>query len=122
MADVGRMNYAEYASADLAWNIVDGDVTLLDGIDLILTRGHQPGHQSAVVRLPNSGTHILVGDVADLLENFEREVLGSSMDDTAALASIRRLKEIARTENGKLIPLHDPGFVQNTRLSPLSYD
>ena len=122
MADTRRMNYAEYAGAALNWNIVDGDATLMDGIDLILTRGHQPGHQSAVVRLPTTGTHILTGDVADLLENFDREVLGSSMDDPAALASIRRLKSIARAENGRIVPLHDPGFVQKAKLSPLFYD
>lgn len=122
MADKGRMNYAEYAGAGLNWNIVEGDVTLMDGIDLILTRGHQPGHQSAVIRLPKSGTHILVGDVADLLENFDREVLGSSMDDVAALASIRRLKAIARDTGGQIIPLHDPGFVQSARLAPSFYD
>lgn len=122
MADTGRMNYAEYAGAELNWNIVEGDVTLMDGIELILTRGHQPGHQSAVIRLPRSGTKILVGDVADLLENFDREVLGSSMDDTAALASIQRLKAIARAEDGQIIPLHDPGFVQHAILAPLFYD
>ncbi len=122
MADTRRMNYAEYAEAGLNWNVVDGDITLMDGIDLVLTRGHQPGHQSAVVRLPGSGTHILVGDVADLLENFDREVLGSSMDDVAALASIRRLKAIARDTGGQIVPLHDPGFVQTAKLAPLFYD
>jgi len=122
MADTKRRNYSEYGGKDLNWNIVDGDITLMDGIDLVLTRGHQPGHQSAVVRVPNSGTHILIGDVADLLENFDREVLGSSMDDDDALASIRRLKDIARAENGRLVPLHDPGFVQTAKLAPLFYD
>lgn len=122
MADTRRMNYAEYASPWIDWNIVDGDVRLMDGIDLVLTRGHQPGHQSAVVRLPGSGTRILVGDVADLRENFDREVLGSSMDDPAALASIRRLKDIARAENSRLVLLHDPDFVQTAKLAPLFYD
>lgn len=121
MADRGRMNFADYADPALRWNIVDGDVTLLPGLDLVLTRGHQPGHQSAVVRLAQDGVKILTGDVADLLENFEREVLGASMDDAAALASIRRLNAIARETGGELIPLHDPGFVQRARLAPLYY-
>jgi N-acyl homoserine lactone hydrolase len=115
-------NFAEYGDAAINWNIVDGDVQVMPGIDLVLTRGHRPGHQSAVVRLPNSGVKILIGDVADLLENFDREILGSSMDDTAALASIRRLKAIASETGGELVPLHDPGFVQTARLAPLFYD
>ena len=121
LADTGRMNFADYADPALRWNIIDGDVTLMPGLDLVLTRGHQPGHQSAVVHLETDGVKILVGDVADLLENFEREVLGSGMDDAASLASIRRLNAIARETRGELVPLHDPGFVQRARLAPLFY-
>ncbi len=121
LADTARMNYADYADPAIRWNIVDGDVTLMPGLDLVLTRGHQPGHQSAVVRLREDGVKILVGDVADLLENFEREVLGSGMDDAASLASIRRLNAIARETGGELIPLHDPLFVQRARLAPNYY-
>jgi N-acyl homoserine lactone hydrolase len=65
---------------------------------------------------------ILIGDAADLLENFDREILGSSVDDAAALASIRRLKRIASETDGELIPLHDPTFVQTTRLAPQWFD
>lgn len=122
LADTDRKNYDEYATPGIRWNIVDGDTTLMPGLDLVLTRGHQPGHQSAVVRLPNTGVQILVGDVADLIENFDREVLGSSMDDPAALASIRKLKGIARETGGELVPLHDPNFVQTARLAPQFYD
>jgi len=120
-ADTGRANFAEYASPSIRWNVIDGDVELMPGLDLVLTRGHQPGHQSAVVRLPESGVKILVGDVADLIENFDREVLGSSMDDVAAMESIRRLKRIAQNTGGELIPLHDPNFVQGARLAPQFY-
>lgn len=108
--------------SDIRWNVVDGDFQLMPGLDLVLTRGHRPGHQSAIVTLPESGVKILVGDVADLLENFSREVLGSSMDDTAALASIKRLNAIAAATGGELVPLHDPNFVQTARLAPLFYD
>ncbi len=104
LADTGRANFQEYGTGSIQWNIVDGDTQLMPGLDLVLTRGHQPGHQSAVIRLPKSGVKILIGDVADLLENFEREVLGSSMDDAAAMESIRRLKAIARDTGGEPYP------------------
>ena len=122
LADTARANFQEYGTGSIQWNIVDDDTQLMPGLDLVLTRGHQPGHQSAVIRLPKSGVKILIGDVADLLENFEREVLGSSMDDAAAMESIRRLKAIARDTGGELIPLHDPNFVQTARLAPLFYE
>ncbi len=121
MADRGRVNFADYSDPSITWNIVDGDMALMPGLDLVLTRGHQPGHQSAVIRLERDGVKILTGDVADLLENFERELIGGAMDDPAALASIRRLNAIARETGGELIPLHDPLFVQRARLAPDHY-
>ncbi len=106
----------------LRWSIVDGDHQLMPGLDLVLTGGHRPGHQSAAVTLPSGAVKILTGDVADLVENFEREVLGSSLDDDASLASIRRLNALARERGGDLVPLHDPSFVQTAKLLPLVYD
>ena len=122
LADKDRKNFEEYGTPDIRWNVVHGDTRLMTGLDLVLTPGHQQGHQSAVVRLPNAGVKIIVVDVAELLENFEREVLGASMDDAAALASIRKLKAIARETGGELVPLHDPKFVQIARLAPAFYD
>lgn len=107
---------------DLDWQIVEGDWKLMDGIEGVFTRGHMPGHQSLVVTLPESGTKILTADAGDLWENFEEEVLpGESCDDAAALASIRRLKSIAKERNGELILLHDPVRVQQIRLAPHFY-
>jgi N-acyl homoserine lactone hydrolase len=123
-SDAGRQSpfFEDIAAPDLDWHVIDGDWSLMPGLDLVLTRGHRPGHQSAVVRLPRSGVKVLTADAADLLENFEREVLGSSMDDDAALASLRRLKAIAAETGGELVPLHDPCFVQTARLAPEYYD
>ena len=77
--------------------------------------------ESGRLAVERDGVKILTGDVADLLENFERERIGGAMDDEAALASIRRLNAIARETGGELIPLHDPLFVQRARLAPDYY-
>jgi N-acyl homoserine lactone hydrolase len=74
-----------------------------------------------VVRLPESGTKVLTADVADLRENFTKEILGSAIDDAAAMASIRRLNAIVAATGAELVPLHDPDFVHNARLAPLFY-
>jgi len=114
---------SDFDFPDMRWDIVDGDWAVMPGLDAILTRGHMPGHQSLVVRLPNSGVKILVADAGDLAENFEDEVLpGESVDDDAALASIRRLKRIARETGGEIVLFHDPNYVQRIRLAPEFYD
>jgi N-acyl homoserine lactone hydrolase len=117
----GRFYFADIASPEIDWHLVDGDCEIMPGLDAILTSGHRPGHQSLVVRLPESGVKVLTADVADLLENFDREILGSAVDDAAAIASIRRIKAIVAETGAELVPLHDPGFVQRARLAPLFY-
>jgi len=116
-----RFYFADIAGRDLDWHLIDGDCEIMPGLDAILTGGHRPGHQSLVVRLPESGTKVLTADVADLRENFDKEILGSAVDDAAALASIRRLNAIVASTGAELVPLHDPDFVHNARLAPLFY-
>jgi len=113
----------DYDFPDLNWHIVDGDWQVMPGLEIILTRGHTPGHQSAVVQLPKSGPLVLTADAGDLWENFEEEILpGESVDDPAALASIRRLKQIAQEREGQLILGHDPNLIQKIKLAPDYYD
>jgi N-acyl homoserine lactone hydrolase len=117
----GRYFFSDIASPDIDWHLIDGDCEIMPGLDAILTGGHRPGHQSLVVQLPESGTKVLTADVADLRENFVSEILGSAVDDVAALASIRRLNAIVASTGAELVPLHDPDFVHNARLAPLFY-
>jgi N-acyl homoserine lactone hydrolase len=114
-------SFAEIDAPGIQWHLIDGDWQMMPGLELILTRGHTAGHQSIIVTLPETGVKVLTGDAADLGENFDREVLGSSMDDVAALASIRRLKQIVADRDGELVVLHDPSFVERARLAPGYY-
>ncbi len=114
-------NHADVAGP-IDWRIMEGDWELMPGIEVLFTPGHRPGHQSAMITLPSGARKILVGDVADLIENFDREILGSSMDDAAAMRSLLRLKALAEEMDGELVPLHDPAYVQTARLSPAYYD
>ncbi|WP_437970032.1 N-acyl homoserine lactonase family protein [Sorangium sp. So ce260] len=112
----------DYDLPGLRWDLVEGDWEALPGLEVLLTRGHTPGHQSVVVALRDTGTVVLVGDAGDLAENFAEEILpGESVDDEAALASIRRLKQIARERRGALLLGHDPALVQELRLAPACY-
>lgn len=112
----------DYVSPSIKWNLIDGDCDFMSDIKILRTRGHTPGHQSIKIKLRESGTKIIVGDAGDLSENFEFEIIpGESVDDEAALQSIRRLKQIAHHECGELIIGHDPNQIQKLKLSPEWY-
>jgi N-acyl homoserine lactone hydrolase len=113
----------DYNSPDVRWQLREGDWELVPGLTLLSTRGHTPGHQSAVVELPRSGTCVLPFDAGDLQENFDLEILpGESVDDAAAMASIVRLKTITRQRQGQMLLFHDPVAIQQMRLAPEFYD
>ncbi len=113
---------SDYAG-DFDWNLLDGDAELMPGLHALSTPGHTPGHMSFRLALPNTGTVILTADAGDLSENFARELLpGDLTDETAALASIRRLKGEAERTGGALFLGHDPAFIQTIKLCPEFYD
>jgi N-acyl homoserine lactone hydrolase len=113
----------DYALPDADWRIIEGDHVLADGIKILSTPGHTPGHQSALIELPKSGPALLVADVGDLMENFNQEILpGQASDDAKALASIRKINRIRAERNATMFLCHDPNLIQTTRLAPDYYD
>jgi N-acyl homoserine lactone hydrolase len=112
----------EFDDPRLQWDLRDGDWEALPGLQLIDTCGHTAGHQSAVVRLPGSGTIILPFDAGDLQENFDEDILpGECCDDAAALRALRRIKAIATEEDAAILLFHDPVAIQSIRLAPDCY-
>ena len=105
------------------WRLIDGDHDVMPGLTILSTPGHTPGHQSALVSLPQTGRALLVGDVGDWMANFEQEILpGEASDDVAALASIRRLNRIRRDDGAEMFVCHDPDLIQAQKLAPDYYD
>ena len=114
-------DYDQRPSSD--WLIIDGDLNVLPGVDIISTRGHTPGHQSVRVQLPSGNIIIITGDVGDLMENYEQELLpGESVDDEAALESLRKLIRLSALPNTRLFLGHDPTLIQKIKLIPEFYD
>jgi glyoxylase-like metal-dependent hydrolase (beta-lactamase superfamily II) len=87
----------------------DKDV-FADGTVIILrTPGHTPGHQSLLVRTKGSGAFILAGDAAHFRENYEADgVPGFNYDRAQTIASIERIKDIAKNLKATVIIQHDP--------------
>ena len=52
--------------------LVDEDTELLPGLELIETSEHVPGHQSVLLRLPETGTILLTVDAVPFGEGFTR--------------------------------------------------
>ena len=116
----------QWNAPGLQYQLVDGDTTLLPGIELIDTSGHVPGHQSVLVRLPNTGPVLLPIDAIqtqDRLDADTRELsLHIDMDETAIRASTRKLADLARRENVRIIIFGHDGEVWRTlRKSPEFY-
>ena len=112
----------EYDIPGLRWDLRDGDWQAMPGLQLLDTCGHTPGHQSAVVSLPDAGRLVLPFDAADLQENLDDEVLpGETCDDAAALKAIRRVKAIAADPQVTCLLFHDPVAIQRIRLLPDCY-
>ena len=106
----------------MQWDLRDGDWEAIPGLRLFDTWGHTPGHQSACVDLPQSGTLSLPFDAGDLQENFDEEVLpGEFCDEAAALRALRRVKALEAGTRATRLLFHDPQAIQSIRLCPDHY-
>jgi N-acyl homoserine lactone hydrolase len=111
VARTGRARYEvvreHWDSPSLRYRLLDGDTTLLPGIELVETSGHVPGHQSVLLRLPQTGPVLLAIDAvpaASQLDPEARVVFPVNDEDEAKTrASTRKLVEIARREKVALI-------------------
>ncbi len=90
--------------------LVDGDTKLLPGLELIETSGHVPGHQSVLIRLPQTGAILLTIDAVPFGEGFTHEEQSddSNQDADAIRASTIKLLNLVEQEHiGLVIFGHD---------------
>jgi glyoxylase-like metal-dependent hydrolase (beta-lactamase superfamily II) len=86
------------------FELLDGDAGIADGVRVITTPGHTPGHQSVVVDTAK-GRYCIAGDAVMWFENMEKRIppgIHTSMID--CMASLER---IAR-EADHVLPGHEP--------------
>ncbi|MDQ3184902.1 MAG: N-acyl homoserine lactonase family protein [Pseudomonadota bacterium] len=102
----------ELANAD-QWRIRKGEYVVAPGVHAIASPGHTAGHMSLFIELPTHEPIILCGDAADLSENLSEEIAPGCCwqdNEALALASIRKLRALARGEGAELWPNHDMDF------------
>ena len=110
---------------DLRWRVLDGEHDVFgDGaVVLVPTPGHTPGHQSAVVSLPQT-TVILAGDVSYHLNVMRARRLSAVVwAADAMLASWLKLEAIERERSAQIVLSHEVSFRESIRLAPAArYD
>ena len=105
--------------------LVDGDTELLPGLALIETSGHVPGHQSVLVRLPQTGAVLLTIDAVPFGAGFTRNAHedGSNPNGEAGRASTIKLLELVEREQiGLVIFGHDQGQWETLKNAPAFYE
>ncbi|MCA1666805.1 MAG: N-acyl homoserine lactonase family protein [Thermomicrobia bacterium] len=121
-----EMNRAHWDAPGLRYRLVDGDTELLPGIALIETSGHVPGHQSVLVRLPETGPVLLTIDAinhAGQRDPETRTVAGYDTDAASTRASTRKLRDLAAREGVRLMIYgHDRKQWPTLKKAPAYYD
>jgi N-acyl homoserine lactone hydrolase len=105
--------------------LVDGDTELLPGLELIETSGHVPGHQSVLVRLPQTGAVLLPIDAVPFAKGFTRDEQddGSNPDAAATRASTIKLLDLVEREHiGLVIFGHDQEQWETLNKAPEFYE
>jgi N-acyl homoserine lactone hydrolase len=100
----------DYALDDRALVLVDGGHDLLgDGsVELLLTPGHTPGHQSVRV-----GEQLVLGvDVAHFASTFDDHRFPVFADDFAAQAESANCLRRLRDAGARVLPGHDPEILR----------
>ena len=110
--DVAHGGHQRFAVSRPHWDLpasryhfVDGDTTLLPGLELIETSGHVPGHQSVLVRLPKTGPVLLASDAVANQGSFkpDRQAGPLDLDGEKAIESTRKLLDLVQREQVALV-------------------
>jgi N-acyl homoserine lactone hydrolase len=116
---------AHWDHPSLHYRLVDGDTEILPGILLLETSGHAPGHQSVLVRLPQTGAVLLTIDAVSMQSQFIANRQKGPMDDNEEQlrASTQKLLDIAEREHAALVVFgHDGQQWQTLKKAPAYYD
>jgi N-acyl homoserine lactone hydrolase len=90
-------------------------------VELLLTPGHAPAHQSLLVTLASGARVLLCADAILSRENLERDSWGTQADPETARASAARLVEVGAEHGALMIFGHDPVQMHELRYGAEAY-
>ena len=101
----------------------DHDIFGDGSMTIISTPGHTPGHQSLLVKLPNTGALVLSGDAVHFKSNWDnRRAPSINADKDKTLASMQRIADVLTKERAQLWINHDKEQRDSLKMSPTFYD
>jgi N-acyl homoserine lactone hydrolase len=113
------------AAADNPRVLLDNDYDVFgDGTVMIIPApGHTPGHQVLLVRLANSGTIVLSGDLYHFEASVKQHAVPEFNTDPAQTrSSMAKVEALLKSESATLWIEHNMAFAKSLKLSPASYD
>jgi N-acyl homoserine lactone hydrolase len=129
--ELARSGYERLAAARTHWDRptiryrqVDGDTELLQGLALLKTNGHVAGHQSVLVRLPQTGPVLLAIDAVMMQHTFtpDRKAWPKDDNEKQLRASTVKLLDLVKRENVQLVVFgHDGSQWKTLKKSPDYY-
>src|SRR5256886_4681020 len=129
--ELARSGHPRFATIRAHWDhpalhyrLIDGGTELLPGLSLIETSGHAPGHQSVLVRLPQTGMILLAIDAVVLEHLFTPDRKAWPIENEEQLrASTRKLLDLVEREHVKLVVFgHDGQQWQTLKKAPAYYE
>ena len=106
-----RLGYADkvFHRPDSAYRWLEGDgIEVADGIRLVYTPGHTVEHYSMVLEREGQRPMLFCADVTYTQETWDKELIsGFHNDPTANVASLRKVKHLARRLDAQVLLTHD---------------
>jgi N-acyl homoserine lactone hydrolase len=129
---LARSGHPRFAAARAHWDhpalryrMIDGDTELLPGLTLLETSGHTSGHQSVLVRLPQTGPVLLAIDAFMMQRAFtpDRQAWPGDDNEGQLRASTRKLLDLVAQEHVALVIFgHDGQQWQTLKKAPAYYE
>ncbi len=118
----------DFDKPGLKWQFLNGaDDDLYDiygdgTLTTIFTPGHAPGHQSFLVRVPDSKPLLLTIDAAYTLDHWEEKALPGFLASTVdTVRSVQKLRTIAEKADAIVVTGHDPDAWSSFKKAPEYY-
>jgi 4-pyridoxolactonase len=116
-----RLGYADkgFDRPGATFELLDGDVTLADGLHLFHTPGHTVGHLSLLVELEAGSPLMFMADVSYTAAAFEAGLqAGFHNNPVQGVRSIARVKHLVREWGAEVVFTHDMEAFRGYALAP----
>lgn len=105
---------------DARYHLIDKDTPVCDGLTLLPTPGHTPGHLSALVTLPDGRAVLLAADAINRATEAD-EGFADAASPALAMASYHRLTALAANHAAEILYGHEPAQWPDLPKAPLPW-